>query len=124
MNSIKITHVTPLHGTILLVVLENQLLKKREVKLLEDNHGTIWPPKHEPDTTIEIVWPENNEVSDNCVEIFLEINGVLLNDVRKWCSEISVTMEQLTIAFLRFCACQENHDVVREWLAGGKGMNG
>ena len=124
MNSNKITHVTPLHGTILLAVLENQLLKKRDVKLLIDIRGTIWPPKHEPDPIIEIAWPEGNELSENCVEVTFEIDEVLLNDVQNWCAEIGVAIEQLTIAFLRFCAHCENYGAVRDWLAIGKGGNG
>lgn len=37
--------------------------------------------------------------------------------IKVWCTEHGITIEQLIIAFIRFCACPKNYEAVREWFA-------
>jgi len=131
MNTIKIINMTPLHGSILLAVIENQSSKKRDVKLLADTHGDIWPPTSETafiPESLEIAWPDENGVDknmsdENSVDVTVEIEQEVLGDIQNWCSEMAVSVEQLMIAFLHFCACPENYGAVRKWLVSEKAGN-
>ena len=120
MNPVRIIYITPLHGSILLLIIENQELNKRDAKLLIDTQGDIWPTTREADAAFEVLWPDEVEPGKNSVEMSFEIDDALIGDIQNWGSEAGVTVEQLIIAFLRFCACPQNHDAVRDWLAGGK----
>ena len=64
-----------------------------------------------------------NETNGNMADLTIEIEETLLRDVQNLCSELGFTIEQLIVEFLRFCACPENYDVVRELLCGGKTGN-
>jgi len=60
---------------------------------------------------------KRNELNENSVDITIETEERLFRDTQKWCTERGITFEQLIIAFVRFCACPENYEVVREWFA-------
>ena len=126
MSTVRITHIVPLHDAIVLAIFENQSLDKRTVKILTDIHGVFRSTKSEAD--IGISWPDENndsekEPSGNKVDVVIEIEKRLLCDVQRWCSNCRVTVEQLIMAFLRFCACQENYEAVRDWLTKRKDGN-
>ena len=119
MSTVRIIHVVPLHNTIVLAILENQSLDKRTEKLLTDTHGALCSPKSKTD--IDFSWPDEScgsekEPSGNKVDVIIEIEKTLLCDVQRWYSNHRVTVEQLTVEFLRFCACRDNFEAVREWL--------
>ena len=119
MSGIRITHVTPLYGHIILIILENRLLNKRMAKLLIDEHGDIWSPRGGANfisQDFDALWEDDIEPGESGVEISIEVDEMLLCDIKTWCFEGGVSVEQLTVAFLRFCANEENHDEVHEWL--------
>jgi hypothetical protein len=128
MNAIKITYAAPLQGAILIFILEDQISKKRDAKLLPDADSHIWSPKG------DIIFTSSNIVTsflcesndgntgsnENSADVTIEIEEMLARDTQGWCQEHGVIPEQLIIAFLRFCACAENYEAVRDWLGSGK----
>jgi hypothetical protein len=120
MNPVRIIYITPLYGSILLLIIENQVINKRDAKLLIDTQGITWPATREAYEAFEVSWPDEIGSGENNVEMSFKIDDVLLGDIQNWYSKAGVTVEQLIIAFMRFCACPQNHDAVRDWLTGGK----
>ena len=119
MSSTIIKYVVPLYKSILLVIMEHLSLKKRDAVLLIDHNGDILPGKS-TDYKGTIPWPDDSRLDEPHVEVTVEIDAELCQSVQKRCSELGISVEQLIIAFIRFCACPENRDAIYEWLVSYK----
>ena len=62
-----------------------------------------------------------DEQCENMVDVTIEIEESLLRDVQSLCLELGITVEQLIVAFIHFCACPENYEAVRALLCDGMG---
>ena len=54
---------------------------------------------------------------DNLVEIAIEVDSELLEKANQLCTELSTTIEEVTVAFLKFCADPKNLPRVKEILS-------
>lgn len=54
---------------------------------------------------------------DNLVEIAIEVDSELLEKANQLCTELSTTIEEMTVAFLKFCADPKNLPRVKEILS-------
>lgn len=53
---------------------------------------------------------------DNLVEITIEVDSELLEKATQLCTELGTTIEEVTVAFLKFCADPQNLPRVKEIL--------
>jgi len=51
-----------------------------------------------------------------CEKVVFEIDKRLFDKTERWCAEIGVSFEQLVLAFIRFCACKDNQEALKEWF--------
>jgi len=59
---------------------------------------------------------DDTQSSENSEDITIEVEFELFDRITKWCTQIGISLEQLIIAFLRFCVCADNHTALREWF--------
>jgi len=51
------------------------------------------------------------------VDISIDIDEYLLREVQKVCSGYGITVEQLIVAFIHFCACPDNYEAVKVYFS-------
>lgn len=56
------------------------------------------------------------DMTDNLVTVYFEIEEELYNEASKVCQENGTTIEEVTEAFLRFCANPDNLPKIKEIL--------
>ena len=54
--------------------------------------------------------------SADAVDVSVEIDDQLLHTTELWCVEQHITVNQLLLAFIRFCGNQSNWGVASDWL--------
>lgn len=118
---IKAIITIPLYKSISLVIFENWLSTKRGVKIMLDSLYDETQQEYTTDSSSGVTWQddidlENADSEDTRVEISIEIDEKLLDEIKSWCLDVGVSVEQMTVAFLRFCACPDNHDALRKWF--------
>ena len=50
------------------------------------------------------------------MDVSVEIDDQLLHTTELWCVEQHITVNQLLLAFIRFCGNQSNWGVASDWL--------
>ena len=58
-----------------------------------------------------------SEISNkNLVEVSIEIEEAVLVAVQDICARVGITVEELIVSFIRFCADSRNHAFIKEWF--------
>jgi len=67
---------------------------------------------------LEQTLPFTNDIksSDKSEDVTIEVESELYDKIKKWCTQLGISLEQLAIAFIRFCVCVDNHTILREWF--------
>lgn len=126
-NGVKIVEVVPLHEMVLLVIFEDEKMKKYDVKLLAGRFDAF-KPLEEKDLFAQVqnerfgvVWTDDidcscEELYEHGEDVTFEIQRDLLDEARKWCADRHITVEQLTAAFIEFCGEKANAEAVAAWI--------
>ncbi|MDR2599217.1 MAG: hypothetical protein LBC73_02970 [Oscillospiraceae bacterium] len=117
MNAIKIIHATPLSRTVLLVVVEDSVNEKRDVILLSNICKDSLSQDYIENLEKIILWPDDIQSNKKCIDVTFEIEEFLFDKVNQWCRNFSISIEQLVLAFIHFCACKNNHVAFKEWFS-------
>jgi len=64
-----------------------------------------------------LLWPDDIMSAEDNAEVTIKIEEELLERTEKWCAEVGLSVEQLALAFIRFCTCADNHAALKEWLS-------
>jgi len=119
MSAIEIIYSVQLSTSILLVVIENLSKRKRDVVLLTmPSVGTLQPGYIES-LKQTILWPDDINLGEDSVDLTIEIEEELFDKTKRWCADLGISVEQLALAFVRFCACTDNQMALKEffWLS-------
>ena len=117
MSTIKITRAVPLPGSILLVVIENQKNGKSDAILLATSFEDALLPGYIESLEQTLSLPDDTQTGADSEDVTFEIEDGLFNSANRWCAEVDITVEQLALAFIRFCACTDNHMALKEWFS-------
>ena len=116
MSAIRITHAVPLSESILLAIIEHMTNRNRDVIILAVLCEDILQTGNIKSIEKKILWP-NDIQPDQCSEmVVFEIDKRLFDKTERWCTEVGVSVEQLVLAFIRFCACKDNQAALKEWF--------
>jgi len=107
----------PLFGDIYLVVVENSEIEKRDVMLLVLPTKDALTPECIENMEKTLLFPCCLPSSDRFEDIIIEVESGLFEKVTKWCAQLGVSLEQLVLAFIRFCGCTDNHTALKEWFS-------
>ncbi|MCL2426481.1 MAG: hypothetical protein FWD05_09110 [Oscillospiraceae bacterium] len=116
MSAVKIINNVPLFGSTLLLVVESLETRMKDVVLVNlpvENALTS-----EYIENLEQTLPFTNDIksSDKSEDVTIEVESELYDKIKKWCTQLGISLEQLAIAFIRFCVCVDNHTILREWF--------
>jgi len=117
MSTIKITRAVPLPGSILLVVIENQKNGKSDAILLATSFEDALLPGYIESLEQTLSLPDDTQTGADSEDVTFEIEDGLFNSANRWCAEVDISIEQLALAFIRFCACTDNHMALKEWFS-------
>jgi len=117
MNKIKVTRAVPLSEAILLLVVENQANGKMDAIILVTSSECAMQPGYIERLEQTISLPDDIQSSQYSEAVSFEIDKNLYDRTEKWCSEEGISFEQLVLAFIRFCACANNHTALKEWFS-------
>ena len=121
MSTIIPTNFVPLDEQVLMVVFHDTALDKYGVKLLKNRYQIFFffsygkVPRGFIDWDAEIGQYKYN-CSADAVDVSVEIDDQLLHTTELWCVEQHITVNQLLLAFIRFCGNQSNWGVASDWL--------
>ena len=119
MSEIRITHAVSLSGSILLVIVNSAVDGKSDAILLvascEDVLLQDYISKFE-----QTLLSDDIQSSEHLVDVTFEVEEGLYDRAKNWCAEVGISIEQLALAFMRFCACTDNHAVLKEWFSPGR----
>ena len=121
MSTIIPTNFVPLDEQVLMVVFHDTAVDKYGVKLLKNRYqiSHFMPYGNVPKGFID--WDEEiGQYEYNCsadaVDMSVEIAEQLLRTTEQWCVVQHITVNQLLLAFIRFCGNQSNWGVASDWL--------
>jgi hypothetical protein len=63
-----------------------------------------------------VLWSDDIKSDQGCEDVTFEIDSKLFDRTERWCAEVGISIEQLALAFIRFCACKDNQAVLKEWF--------
>jgi len=117
MGAIRITYAVPLSGSILLIIIKSQAKGKNDACLLATSCEDALLPGYIESLEQTLLWPDDIQPGEDDVEVTIEIEDGLFDKTERWCAEVGISVEQLALAFIRFCACTDNHAVLKEWFS-------
>jgi len=62
-------------------------------------------------------WPDDIQSGEGSEDVTFEIDEALFDRTKIWCTDVGISIEQLALAFIRFCACTDNHMALKEWFS-------
>jgi len=116
MNTVRITFVVQLSDTLLLVIVKNPENGKRDAILLTTPRENALLSECIESLEQSLSFPDDIQSGYNSKHVTFEIDKRLFDTTEVWCAETGITIDQLALAFIRFCACKENHTALKEWL--------
>ena len=120
MRTVKITRAVPFPGSILLVVIENQTNGKSDAILLVTPCEDVLLSGYIESLEQTLSLPDDIQTGEDSEDVTFEIEEGLFNRTNRWCAEVGISIEQLALAFIRFCACTDNHMALKEWFSPGR----
>jgi len=119
MSAIEVIYSVQLSASILLAVIEDPLRKKRDVALLAVPYIDALQPGYIESLKHTILWPDDANHGEDLVDLTIEIEEELLEQTKRWCVDLGISVEQLALAFVRFCACNDNQTALKKffWLS-------
>jgi len=64
-----------------------------------------------------LLWLDDIQSGEDSAEVTIEIEDELFDRTERWCAEVGISIEQIALAFIRFCACADNHAALKEWFS-------
>jgi len=119
MNAINIIQIRPVSGSVFLLVVECPTSKKRDAILLTSLFEDMPQSKHVENLEQIISMPDDIQSSEDIVEMTIEIEVRLFDRLNRKCVEWGISVEQLVLAFIRFCSHADNYAVLKEWFSPG-----
>jgi len=119
MKAIRIAHTVPLSGSILLVIVKSPANGKNDAILLVASREDVLLPGYIESLEQTLSWPDNIQPGEGSEDVTLEVEEWLFNRAKIWCADVGISIEQLALAFFRFCACKDNHTALRELFSLG-----
>ena len=116
MNAIRIIHAVPLSESILLLVVEIPTNGNSDAILLAALYEDALLPGFIANLEQTLPLPIDIQSGEDSIDVTFEIEKGLYGRTKRWCAEVGISVEQLALAFIRFCACADNHIVLKEWL--------
>jgi len=116
MSAIEIISSVQLSASILLVVIESSSERKREVVLLAIQCVDALQPGCIESLKQTILRPDDINLGEGSVELAIEIEKELFDKTKRWCADLGISIEQLALAFVRFCACTDNQMALKEFF--------
>ena len=117
MTAVRVTHAVPLSVSILLIVIKSTVDGKSDAILLVVTCEDATQPGYIESLEETLLWPDDIQSGEDGVEVTIEIEEELLDRTKRWCAEVNISVEQLVLAFIRFCASPDNHYALKEWFS-------
>ena len=117
MSAFEVVYSIQVSGSILLVVIESSSKSKRDVILLATPCADALQPSYIERLKQTMVWPDDIEVGENSIDLTIEIEEDLFDRTKRWCSDLGISVKQLVLAFLRFCACMDNRVALKDFFS-------
>ena len=117
MNTIKITHTVRLFEATFLLIIKNPENGKNDAVILATSCEDAFLPDYIESLEQMLLWPDDIQPGEGGVEVTIEIEMELFDRTERWCAEVGISVEQLALAFIRFCACADNHAALKEWFS-------
>jgi len=117
MSAIEIKYSVQLSTSILLVVIENLSKRKRDIVLLIMPYVDTLQPGYIESLKQTIPWPDDVNLGEGSVDLTIEIEEELFDKTKRWCADLGISVEQLALAFVRFCACTDNQMALKEFFS-------
>ena len=114
---IKIKYAVPLSGHILLVIITNPENGNSDAVILVASCEAASLSKCIESLEQTLLWPDDIQSGEDSAEVTIEIEDGLFIRTERWCAEVGISFEQLALAFIRFCACTDNHAALKEWFS-------
>jgi len=106
-----------LPGSILLVVIKNQTNGKSDAILLATSREDALLPGYIKSLGQTLSLPDDIQTGEDNEDVTFEIEEGLFIRANRWCAEVDISIEQFALAFIRFCACTDNHMALKEWFS-------
>jgi len=116
-SEIKIKHAVKLSGAMLFVVVESAANGKSDAILLVMPSEDALIPSYIESLEETLSLPVDIQSGKDKAEITFEIDAKLFDRTSEWCTEVGISIEQLALAFIRFCACTDNHTALKKWFS-------
>ena len=117
MGAISIIYAVPLYESILLAIIEHTMTRERDAILLVMPCEGAVQAGNIKSLEKRILWPDDIRSGQDSEELTFEIDTILFDRTERWCAEVGISNEQLALAFIRFCACTNNHIALKEWFS-------
>jgi len=117
MNTVKITFVVQLSDSLLLLIVENLENRKRGAVLKTTPCESALLSEYIETLEQSLSFPDDIQSGHSSEIVKFEIDKRLFDKTEVWCTETGISIDQLALAFIRFCACKDNHSALKEWLS-------
>ena len=61
--------------------------------------------------------PDEIQSGEDSEDLAFEIEDGLFDRTQRWCADVGISVEQLVLAFIRFCACSDNLMALKDWFS-------
>jgi len=117
LSEVKIINIVPLFGSALLTVVESMESGKKDVILVNLPTETVLTSKYIEKLEQMLSFPGDIQSSEKSEDVTVEVESELYDKITKWCTQLGISLEQLVIAFIRFCTSADNQTTLKEWLS-------